>query len=59
MTNEQRVLKAACDAITNVRMCRGITLDREDDLKLVKADNVMFEAMLSITNEALLIKSAE
>ena len=54
MTNEQRVLKAACDALTNVRLCRGINMDREDDAKLVKADNVMFEAMLSITTEALL-----
>ena len=54
MTNEQRVLKVACDAITNVRLHRGITISREDDAKLVKADNVMFEAMLSITNEAML-----
>ena len=54
MTNEQRILKAACDAITNVRLCRGINLDLADDTKLVRADNVMFEAMLSITTAALL-----
>ena len=50
MTNEQRVLKAACDAITNVRMCKTINLELKDDSKLVAADTVMFETMLAITN---------
>jgi len=54
MTNEQRILKAACDALTNVRLCRTINLDLADDAKLVRADNIMFEAMLSITKDQLL-----
>ena len=54
MTNEQRILKAACVALTNVRLCRTINLDLADDAKLVRADNIMFEAMLSITKAQLL-----